>query len=319
MALCTGESALADVASEARFFDDAGRRAYDAGKYELALEAFQLVQEIAPSERMLYNIALCADLAKRGDMAFSLYNEYLRTGDADPTRRARAAERAEQLKHKLALIEVQTEPVGATVYVDRKELGQFGVTPVTLAVPDGAHRLLIEESGFAPAAVSVTAKTGSLVSVMPSLEPLYGRLVVNVTPGNATLSFVREGKPSAGTEERGGYRLQVGRYQVLATAPGYAPGEGQVVVTDQGSAELDFSLSPLPHSTGVLLVSTGKVPAEVFVDGKRVAVTPATLRELALGRHTLEVRGGGQSASRSIDITEKRPTYVEVELGGSAP
>src|SRR6187200_2154342 len=85
-----GRDAAADVASEARFFDEAGRRAYKAGDYGKALESFQLLQEIAPSVGVLYNIALCADLAGRGDMAFSLYGEYLKHDDPDGERRAEA-------------------------------------------------------------------------------------------------------------------------------------------------------------------------------------------------------------------------------------
>ena len=75
----------ADLLDHAR-----GRRAYEAGQYERALESFQLVQDIAPSYRTLYNIALCADLAGRAEMAFSLYQEYLRGDDADAARRSEA-------------------------------------------------------------------------------------------------------------------------------------------------------------------------------------------------------------------------------------
>jgi hypothetical protein len=317
--LCTSQNAPADVATEARFFDEIGRRAYQAGQYEKALEAFQLVQELTPSERMLYNIALCADLAKRGDMAFSLYQEYLKSDDADPARRAEAERRAERLRSKLALIEVTTDPPGAAVYVDRKELGQLGITPVTFAVAEGEHHVLVERDGFFATGAHVAAKTGTLVQVAPALSPVFGRLVVNVTPGTATLTFMRDGRRVVGSLERGGYRLQVGRYQVRATAPGHAPSEAQVVVSESGTAQVDFGLAPLPRATGVLLVSAGPVSADVFVDGRRVAVTPATLRDLSLGRHTLEVRSGSRVARRTVEITDQRPTYVEVALGAGTP
>lgn len=53
-------SASADAASEASFFDGLARRAYQKGDYESALQAFLLVRKIAPSQRALYNIAICA-------------------------------------------------------------------------------------------------------------------------------------------------------------------------------------------------------------------------------------------------------------------
>jgi len=306
--------ATADVASEARFFDDLGRRAYKAGDYAKALESFQLLQEIAPSVGVLYNIALCADLAGRGDMAFSLYAEYLKRDDPDGERHAEAERRIALLKSKLALVLVETDPPGAAVYVDRKELGQFGTTPVALALAEGEHHLLVERQGYKAADLPVAARTGTESQVKASLTPLFGRLVVNVTPGTTTLRFLRDGVPVTSNLERGGYPLQVGRYQVLASAPGYAPTERQVVVTEDTPAQLDLGLVPLPRATGVLLVSTGKTTADVFIDGRRVAVTPATLTALPVGPHTLEVRAGQQSVRRSVNITQGKPTYLELEL-----
>jgi len=312
-------AARADVASEARFFDDAGRRAYKAGQYDKALESFQLVQEIAPSERMLYNIALCADLAGRGDMAFSLYAEYLKSDDADAQRRSEAERRAERLRGKLALIEIASDPPGAAIYVDRKELGQFGVTPGTFAVSEGAHHVQLERPGFAAADLTVTAKTGTTVQASAALAPVLGRLVVNVTPGTASLRFVREGTPVVAKAEQGGYRLQIGKYQVHASAPGYTASEAQVVVTEAAPAQLDIGLVPVPRATGLLLVSARGASADVYIDGRRVAVTPATLGEVRVGPHTLELRSQGKVVRRSITIVEGKPTYVEVELGVKGP
>jgi hypothetical protein len=314
-----GLHAHADVASEARFFDDAGRRAYGKGQYEQALESFQLAQEISPSPQLLYNIALCADLAGRRDMAFSLYTEYLKGDDADAQRRQEAEGRAQRLRSKLALVEVASEPPGAAIYVDRKELGQFGVTPITLAVSEGEHHLLLERPGFAPADLPVTAKTGAVIPVHAPLAPVFGRLVVNVTPGTARLTFLRDGVPIAAALDHGGYRLQIGRYQVRASAPSYTSSEAPVAVSAEWTAQLDFGLVPLPQATGLLLVNTGSVSAEVFVDGRRVAVTPATVGGVRVGAHTVEVKASGRTARRSITITEGRPTYVEVELGGKPP
>jgi hypothetical protein len=62
-------------------------------------------------------------------------------------------------------------------------------------------------------------------------------------------------------------------------------------------------------------VSTGTAAAEVFVDGKRVAMTPATLSGLEVGTHALEVRAGARSVRRSITITQGKATYLELDLG----
>jgi hypothetical protein len=62
----------------------------------------------------------------------------------------------------------------------------------------------------------------------------------------------------------------------------------------------------------------------VLVDGEKRGVTPLTLRELTLGRHTVEVsRSGYAPAERQVSLTRARPTAaISVSLkraGASAP
>jgi hypothetical protein len=66
-----------------------------------------------------------------------------------------------------------------------------------------------------------------------------------------------------------------------------------------------------------LLVASA-VDAQVFLDGVRVAVTPATLSNTAVGAHQLELRAAdGQSWKRSLVVQEARTTYVEAAWRGS--
>jgi hypothetical protein len=308
-------AALADRASEARFFDEAGRRAYQAGKYERALESFQLADEIAPSPRLLYNSALCADLAGRPETAFYLYEEYLRSDDADAARRKEAEGRASRLRGQLALVEVTSEPPGASVFVDRKELGRFGVTPVTVAVTEGERRLLLEHPGFLGATVAVAARRGTVVTANAALSPLFGNVSIVVAPATAALRFVRDGAVVPATSHGDTYRLPIGHYRLVASAPGYVSSEALLTISDEGEARVDLVLVPLPRHTGRLLVSAGKGEADVYLDGKRVAVTPATLPEVGVGTHTVEVRAGKRAASRTVTVSKGRATHVDLDPG----
>jgi outer membrane receptor for ferrienterochelin and colicins len=319
-------TAAAEVATEAAFFDAIARRAYQAGQYNLALESFQLALEIAPSPRLLYNIALCADLAERREMAFSLYQEYLQSMDADTVRRAEAQARSQRLQAVLALVDVRSEPAGAVVYVERKELGELGVTPTTIAVAAGEHRLIIEQPGFVPAVVPVIAELGSRVPVRVSLRPLLGKLSLQVTPAAATLELSRDEAAPAALAVQGSQELPVGTYRVRATAPGYQPAQSSVLVQEAGEARLELRLVPVPRAVGKLLVSTGALAAEVFIDGQRVAVTPAALEAVTVGEHTLEVRaqqvapaGAPRVVRQTFAIEAGRATYVEIDLGRPTP
>ena len=305
----------ADVATEGRFFDAIGRRAYDAGQYEAALEAFLLVQEIAPSNRVLYNIAVCADLAGSSDVAFVQYREYLASDDSDADRRRDAERRAKRLEGKLALVEVTSDPPGAEIYVDRDELGEHGVTPRIIAVAGGERKVILELSGCGAASTRVFARTGSLAHVNVSLERHFGQVAVDVIPQSATLEFLRDKESVPFTVVGGRYRLPVGQYTVRVSAPGYVAATERLLVGERDPGRLAVGLEPLPRPTGRLLVASGTVSADVLVDGVRVAVTPATLPDVPAGEHDVEVRSGPRTSRRHVTIDPGRATYLEVNLG----
>jgi outer membrane receptor for ferrienterochelin and colicins len=310
-------AAAADVAGEARFFDGLARRAFEAGHYEQALDAFLQANAAARSSRALYNIAICAELARKDTLAFVYYREYLSSDDSDVQRRADAARRLTQLETALALLEVTSSPPGANVYADRVELGSYGTTPVTIVVAEGEHRLLLERDGYVPGSVAARATKGSVTKIELSLPPKLGELSVRTTPAAAKLEFLLDGVAVTANAKHARYELPVGRYVVRVSAPGYVPAEARAVVHEGRVVEMELTATPLPRPTGRLLVASA-VDAQVFLDGVRVAVTPATLSNTAVGAHQLELRApDGQSWKRSLIVQEGRTTYVEAAWRGS--
>jgi outer membrane receptor for ferrienterochelin and colicins len=318
LAAVVTSQAHADSASEAQFFDSLARRAYEAGDYGEAFEAFLLVQQVAPSPRALYNLAISADLAGKNDVAFEQYREYLASDDPDADRRRDAEQRAERLESKLSLLEITSNPPGAAIYVDRKELGQYGVTPRTIAVGSGPHRVLLELDGYRAEALPVDARTGSVVPARATLEPRFGVVALDLIPPSAKVEFLRDETPVSFSLEAGGYRLPIARYTLRASAPGYLPSQTRLVVRENGAENLTLALTPLPRPTGRLLVASNKPAADVFVDGRRMAVTPAALPEVTVGVHDVEVRAGAQSAKRRVTIRAGHATYVELDVGKGA-
>lgn len=309
--------AAADVAGEARFFDGVARRAFEAGHYEQALDAFLQANAAAPSSRALYNIAICADLAGKDAVAFAYYREHLSSDDTDAERQADATRRLTKLEKALALVEVTSSPPGANVYADRVELGSYGPTPVTIVVAEGEHRLILERDGYVSGSVAARATKGTVAKVELALSPKLGELSVRTTPAAAKVEFFLDGSAVAARATNAHYELPVGRYVVRVSAPGYVPAEARTVVHEDRRAEMDIAATPLPKPTGRLLVASA-VTAQVFLDGVRVAVTPATLSNTAVGAHELELRvPDGRSWKHSLIVQEARTTYVEAAWRGS--
>lgn len=304
---------LALPADEAAFFDSLAERAFAAGDYEAATEAYLQVAEIAPSPAALFDVARSAERAGRGSVAYSYYAEYLRTDDDDVGRR-RAAERAlAGLRARLALVVVRSEPADARIWVDRRELGSFGQTPRTLVLEPGRHRLEIEREGFVVAERQVEARAGASATVELALAPLEGTLVVRAEPARATVRVMRGEDEVA--EGRSGERLTlpVGRYQVEVRAEGHLPQTATVRVSDGREETVRITAPPRPPPVGRILVSAPERGAEVFVDGERRATIPATIPGITAGAHVVEVHLTGRApVRREVTVEPDRAVLVRI-------
>src|SRR5271165_5128268 len=116
-------SARADgTADEADLHFRMGTKDFARGEYEGALAHFMHSNRLAPNRNVLFNIATAFEQLKRYVDAHRYYVDALE-GEADP--RAQAAVRAglARVTPSVAVLDVATSPPGATLYVDRKDLG----------------------------------------------------------------------------------------------------------------------------------------------------------------------------------------------------
>ena len=315
LALLLAPAPRASTALEADFFDDLARRAYAARDYPKALDAFLSVNEIAPSAGSLYNVAVTSELTGKPDVAYAFYREYLARDDADAERRRDAERRLAELRRALALVEVTSEPPGAAIYVERRELGAYGVTPRTLALGPGEHRLFFELDGHEPAEAVVSASLGATASTHIVLSPRMGELTVSTEPPGAQVALFRAGERVEARGEQGRYRLPVGSYVLRIHPRDYATAETRVLVSTEAPCYAALVAEPLPQATGKLLVSAGGVAAKLLIDGRPRAVTPAVLAGLAGGDHQLEVLATGFAPyRRQVRVRAGHATYVEVKL-----
>jgi outer membrane receptor for ferrienterochelin and colicins len=304
----------ADDAAEARFFDGIARTAYEHRHWEEALEAFLRSYRAAPSSRALYNVALCAQLAHREPMAFAYFEEFLAQPDADATLRADAETRRASLSQTLALVHVESDPPGASIFVDRRDHGSFGRTPRTIALPAGAHHLELTLADHSDASADVEAAVGARHDVRAALAPHEGQLTVEVTPRDATL-LARIGDVETAIPAGQPATLPVGVYSVVARAPGHRDASVDVRLVRDATERRVLSLEALPIPTGRLLVTTGDVHARVRIDGADRAESPARLEGITVGSHQIEIGADGYLPwSGEVTVDEDRTGFVSVTL-----
>ena len=91
-----------DREEEARALFMAGRAAYDAGRYEAALDRFQEAYELSGRPSLLYNIGQAADRLRMDQLALESFEEFLAETPPETRNRDVAQRRVEFLRRSVA-------------------------------------------------------------------------------------------------------------------------------------------------------------------------------------------------------------------------
>ncbi|MGZ3455004.1 MAG: tetratricopeptide repeat protein, partial [Polyangiales bacterium] len=132
-----------DLADEADVQFELGAKKYQAGDYLGALEHFLVSNRLVPNKNVLFNIARCYEQLHRFPDAYRAYERALEAETAPEGRKNLEAAIA-RIAPKVAILEVTTDPPGATVYLDRKDLGARGETPRKLGLEKGKYKVIVE-------------------------------------------------------------------------------------------------------------------------------------------------------------------------------
>ena len=306
------DRAHADPAAQARFLDDLAREAYARGRHADALALFLESHAAAPGPRTLYNVALCAALTGNDALAYTSFAEYLGSDDPHPARRDDAERRIATLARRLALVRVESDPPGATIFVDRRELGGYGTTPRTIVVEPGAHSVELAHDDHHVARVAVVAEAGATREARATLAARTGRVRNDVSgAGEASVVLERDGAslPIAGETE-----VPVGPWRARVSAPGMRDEVVALAVAEDRLERREVVLERLPAPTGRLLIRTADVAARVTIDGVPRAETPARL-ELPAGEHEVAIEAPGHVRwARRVAIAEDRTLRLDLTL-----
>ena len=147
--LFVGSARADDVADEADLQFQIGAERYDAGDYKGALEHFLASNRLVANKNVLFNIARTYEQLRRAPDAYRYYLLALE-GETQPQARKRIEDAIVRITPNVAILKVETDPPGATVYLDRKDLGPRGNSPRTLGLGEGRRKVIVEKPGYEP-------------------------------------------------------------------------------------------------------------------------------------------------------------------------
>jgi outer membrane receptor for ferrienterochelin and colicins len=305
--LVSPPAARADgLADEAELHFQRGADLYRKGDFSEALEHLMLSNRLVPNRNVVYNIARTFEQMKRFSDAHRYYVDAL-AGETDSKAIQEVSAAIARIAPEVAVLRVVTSPPGATIYIDRKDLGSRGRSPRPLALPPGRYKVLAELDGYDPrTAEAVETKLGKETVVTIELVKITGTVHVEVEDGGHAAVHVDDPAAPPACDAPCDLPLGPGRHDLHLSREGFQTALLPVIVTPRKSISARAALAPL---TGSLLVSTEERGALVTVDGKPAGFTPTVIQGVSAGRRKVVVSLRGYAPFE---------TSAEVKVGQQA-
>jgi outer membrane receptor for ferrienterochelin and colicins len=297
------------VADEAELHFELGAEAYAKGELRTALEHFFLSNRLAPNRNVVFNIARTFEQMKRYADAHRHYVDALQ-GETDPQAIRDVSAAIARIAPNVAVLDVVTSPPGATVYIDRRELGSRGRAPRKLALPPGSYRVIAELEGYEPAVSAPAAATlGGTTRIELALTRIVGTVHVEVT--GAKHAVVRA------DDERGeplctapcDAALPPGSHQLYFESPGFFGAPRQVTVSAGRTVHV---VAEMILRTGSLLVRSDELGAAVLVGGKTMGFTPGVIPNVPAGEQRVKIMlHGYRPVEQTVEIKPGEQTALD--------
>ena len=182
-------------------------------------------------------------------------------------------------------------PADSKVTVDGQMQDVDADGTVSVYLSQGTHQYRAEARGYASKSGQVTLGSES-VTERVTLESVLATVQVSCPTSGAQIYVNNQLKGT--TPWRG--TLAAGNYQMEARLSGYR--SQKVTETIAERANRQISIPALQAIVGNLNVNYKPVQSEVWMDGKRLGVTPDVFRNLLVGQHQVEIRKEGYTTKK---------------------
>jgi hypothetical protein len=199
---------------EARSLFEAGRTAFEQGRYENAFDYFQRAYELSPRPAFLYNIGSAADRLRRDEEALEAFEEYLRRAP-EAANRAAVQARVTVLQRAIAArqpaepppeqpvepVEPSDDEVSAAATIEPELPGEPDVLPTEPAPVDDGEGA---SSGMSPIIGIVVAGVGVVAAGLgiAAIADVEGEADGVEAQRETVANECRSGVPSTVCEER---------------------------------------------------------------------------------------------------------------------
>ena len=192
-------------------------------------------------------------------------------------------------------IMVKSEPPSADIYLDGDNIG---LTPaiITQILP-GRYKIKIKMDGYHIWDQNVDVKTNKETSLTAVLKGKVGSIAIDSEPANAEITI--DGS-SAGTTPVTLNNVKAGKYLVEVNLEGYETWSKEINVGPDKKTSL---IAKLITEYGSVSLDSEPTNAKILLDGIEFGTTPASLKSIPLGIHSVKVSMEGYNVwEESVDV-----------------
>ncbi len=211
------------------------------------------------------------------------------------------------LQEKTGSINVQSEPLNATILISGNKIG---LTPETIKnIKPGIHQIEIRADGFENWTnnVEVTAENTSKVTAL--LQKAVGSANVKSAPENAKIYI--DGI-EAGATPTTLSSIPIGAHEIEVKIDGHKDWKKSIIIKKEKELSLN---AVLQINIGSINIESYPKNAKIYIDGKEVGITPKRFTDIVVGTHEVEVLLEGYLIwERTIKIKPEKETSLTADL-----
>lgn len=293
------------VADEADLQFSVGAEAYSKGDFTSALQHFLASNRLVPNRNVMFNIARAYEQLGRYPDAYRYYVDAQRGEGADTKLKADVTAALARIGPRVAVISVESTPPGATVYLDRKDLGSVGSTPAQLGLKAGTYTIIVELDGYEPQTIEkTTVAVGETKPLKAELVRITGTVELSGTEG-AKVRIDDERGPVACVVPCS-LALPPGSHIAYFERPGFTVSPQTFTIVARQTVRASASSVAV---VGSLLVSADEPNALIEIDGKAYGFTPSVIPNVPVGKRTVRVSlRGYQPVVQEVEIRTNTQT-----------
>lgn len=292
--------AVADgVADEADLQFTVGAEAYSKGQFTAALEHFLASNRLAPNRNVMFNIARAYEQLGRFPDAYRYYIDAARGEAADGKLQKDVTAALARIGPRVAVISIETTPAGATIFLDRRDLGSVGTSPSQLGLKAGTYSIIAELPGFEPATLGpVAVAIGDARPLKLELVRILGKVELSGEPG--TRARIDDDRGAVACVLPCTLDLPPGPHIAYFERQGFNVAPQSFTIVEKQTVRSNASAVAV---VGSLLVSADEPNALIEVDGNALGFTPAVIPNIPIGHRKVRVSlRGYQPVEREVEV-----------------